>query len=252
MKIIDKENRIAEINGYIVSDDWQEIYEMFGIECSCPSQAKSIIAEFGKEPFTLRINSYGGEVDSGVEIYSYLRDVDVTIEITGMAASIASVIAQAAPKGKLLMSPGAGMMVHRASVYAEGNEADMQKAKDMLVSTDKRLLSVYAERSGRPESEIKVLMDNETFLSANEAIAAGLADGISKAKNSEPKLKAVAMFGGMSLDKLKAVLAAKQAVKAVEVHIEPPVTVGQAVEPPAITEQDQQLQAELLMERYRF
>lgn len=207
MKIIDKENRIAEICGYVISDDDAWLYDLYEIGYSAPGQTKEAIAELGDGPFTLRINSYGGSVDAGMEIYSLLRDKDVTVEITGMAASIASVIAQAAPKGKLLMSPGAGMMIHRALAGAQGNESDMQKAKEMLESTDRRILAVYMTRTNKTEAEIKSLMDNETFMSAQEAIGYGLADGVSEAKNNQPKLKAVALFGGLSAEKLEALKA---------------------------------------------
>ena len=76
---------------------------------------------------TIRLNSGGGDVFEGIEIYNYLKSLDnkVTIEVTALAASAASIIAMAGDEIK--MCTGSSMMVHEASTTAWGNKADIQK-----------------------------------------------------------------------------------------------------------------------------
>jgi ATP-dependent Clp protease protease subunit len=124
----------------------------------------------------LRINSEGGSVQDGLEIYNAIkaRSADVTAHITGYAVSIASVIPLAASK---VISPKASMwMIHNPWMYAKGNASDMRKAAEMLDKHGEVLTSIYEEATGLPKSEIVAAMDEEKWMTGEEAVAYGLAD----------------------------------------------------------------------------
>ena len=126
---------------------------------------------------TIRLNSGGGDVFEGIEVYNYLKSLDnhITIEVTALAASAASIIAMAGDEIK--MCTGSTMMVHEASTIAWGNKADIQKVLNSLDTIDDSLVSIYAERTGADKETINSWIEEETWFTADEAIEVGLADG---------------------------------------------------------------------------
>ncbi|WP_136076200.1 Clp protease ClpP, partial [Streptococcus pyogenes] len=101
----------------------------------------------------------------------------VTAEITGMAASAASVAVMGADK--VVMSPTAQMMVHKALFNLVcGNSDDLDKASNALKSSDKAIVNAYVAKTGLSEDEIMNLMRNETFMSAQDAVEKGFADEV--------------------------------------------------------------------------
>lgn len=127
----------------------------------------------------MEVNSNGGLVTVGSEIYTALRNYKgkVTAEITGMAASAASVAVMGADK--VVMSPTAQMMVHKALFnWVAGNSDDLDKASNALKSSDKAIVNAYVAKTGKSEDEIMDLMRNETFMSAQEAVENGFADEV--------------------------------------------------------------------------
>ena len=126
---------------------------------------------------TIRLNSGGGDVFEGIEIYNYLKSLDnrITIEVTALAASAASIIAMAGDEIK--MCTGSSMMVHEASTIAWGNKSDIQKVLNSLDTIDGSLVSIYAERTGADKETINSWIEEETWFTADEAIEVGLADG---------------------------------------------------------------------------
>lgn len=128
---------------------------------------------------SVHINSVGGEVYEGFAIYQALKDHRATVEITvdALAASIASVIAMAGDK--VTMARNAEMMIHDGMVMTMGNAAELRKTVDMLDRVSNNIASVYAERTGVGTSETwRDSMLAETWYSADEAVAAGLADEV--------------------------------------------------------------------------
>ena len=125
---------------------------------------------------TIRLNSGGGDVFEGIEVYNYLKSLDnhITIEVTALAASAASIIAMAGDEIK--MCTGSTMMVHEASTIAWGNKADIQKVLNSLDTIDESLVSIYAERTGADKETINGWIEGETWFTADEAIKVGLAD----------------------------------------------------------------------------
>lgn len=168
-----------KMKGPLISNNEYEAYEFFGLEAV---SAKSITDQFPEdinEDITLEVNSNGGLVTVGSEIYTALRDYKghVTVEVTGMAASAASVAIMGADTIKI--SPTAQIMIHKALLTrATGNSDDLEKAVNALKSSDQSIINAYVSKTGLSEDEIFEMMKNETFMSANEAIEKGFADEI--------------------------------------------------------------------------
>lgn len=129
----------------------------------------------------IRINSQGGSVKDGLAIHNLVkaRRDRVTCVIDGYALSTASWIAIA---GKETLIPANGaMMIHNPSAWMEGDSEDFRKAAEMLDQHKKMILSMYVEKTGKPESEISKAMDEETWLVGQEAVDYGLADKLTGA-----------------------------------------------------------------------
>ncbi len=168
-----------DIKGDIVVNEYQEFYDWFGWECTCPKSVQEIIdATPENELIDVYINSPGGHVTAGQEIYSLLRqDKRTRIHIQGMACSSASIIAMA---GHSDMSPVAMLMVHNVSGGASGDFHEMEKAQRELKSMNEALAGAYAEKTGMDMQKLLQLMDKETWLTANQCIEMGFVDEIDK------------------------------------------------------------------------
>lgn len=166
-----------KMKGPLISNNEYEAYEFFGLEAV---SAKSITDQFPEdinEDITLEVNSNGGLVTVGSEIYTALKEYKgrVTVEVTGMAASAASVAIMGADTVRI--SPTAQIMIHKALLTrASGNSDDLEKAVNALKSSDQSIINAYVSKTGLSEDEIFEMMKNETFMSANEAIEKGFAD----------------------------------------------------------------------------
>lgn len=172
---------ILKIKGDIVSNDMKDIYEWFGYDCTTPGDVLTALEEMPKgDRLQVKINSGGGDVLAGQEIYSVLRSRnDVDIEVEGLAASAASVIAMA---GKSTISPVGMLMIHDVSVsYTSGNHAQLSKQADTLKAWDEALASAYVEKTGKSKEEIIQMMDAETWITADKAVELGFIDAISQA-----------------------------------------------------------------------
>lgn len=166
-----------KMKGPLISNNEYEVYEFFGLEAV---SAKSIADQFPEdinEDITLEVNSNGGLVTVGSEIYTALKNYEghVTVEVTGMAASAASVAIMGADTVK--MSPTAQIMIHKALLTrASGNSDDLEKAVNALKSSDQSIINAYVSKTGLSEEEIFEMMKNETFMSAQVAVEKGFAD----------------------------------------------------------------------------
>ncbi|WP_432010179.1 head maturation protease, ClpP-related [Streptomyces cucumeris] len=131
---------------------------------------------------TLRVNSPGGEIFDGIAIHNLLRShrAQVTTYVDSLAASIASVIALAGDR--VIMQPHSQMMIHDGSGLAIGNASDMREMADLLDRQSDNIAEVYAERAGGTAAEWRDRMREETWYSAAEAVAAGLADEVAQTR----------------------------------------------------------------------
>lgn len=136
------------------------------------------LRKIGPNEVTVNINSPGGSFFDGLAIYNLLREhpAKVTVKVMGMAASAASVIAMAGDEIK--MGAGTFLMIHNAWAVAIGNRHDMEAAAKVLEPFDRAMAELYAARAGTEVSDIEAMMDAETWLTAKDAIDAGLADEV--------------------------------------------------------------------------
>ena len=164
-----------KMKGPLIPNNSQEAYNYFGLEAV---SAKAITDAFpeDKSDIVLEVNSNGG---LGSEIYTALKSYPghVTVEVTGMAASAASVAIMGADK--VVISPTAQIMIHKALYgYVSGNSDDLDKASNALKSSDQAIVNAYVAKTGLEESVIIDMMKNETFMSASEAVEKGFADEV--------------------------------------------------------------------------
>jgi ATP-dependent protease ClpP protease subunit len=126
----------------------------------------------------LRINSPGGEVWEAMTILNMLRahPAKVVAVVDGMAASAASVVAAGADE--TVMSPGTTLMIHDARCFAYGDPAFLRKTAGRLDSCSDSAASIYSDKAGGTDADWRVLMGEETWYTAKEAVAAGLADRV--------------------------------------------------------------------------
>lgn len=136
------------------------------------------------------INSPGGDVFEGNAIYNILKrkatKCQLNIYIDGLAASIASVIAMS---GKVMMPKNTMLMIHNAWTYAIGNSNELRKLADDMDKINKSIKEAYLNKAGLKldEETITNLMDNETWLTAQEAYDYGLCDEVLEEKNIAAK-----------------------------------------------------------------
>lgn len=182
-----------KINGPIVSNDDKWIYEIFDIEAFSPRDLNNYLDNITSgEEIDIEINSPGGYVTVGSEIYTALMQHKgpVNILITGVAASMASVIAMAGTT--VTMSPTAQIMIHNVSTYGSGDYRDFAHISETLKKLNKSIMNAYQIKTGKSEKEILELMDKETWMEANEAKNQGFVD---KILQKEYQLEMVASYG---------------------------------------------------------
>lgn len=149
------------------------------------------LREINAEEIVVNIRSTGGDVNDALLIYEALSSLDsrIVTRCYGYTASAATVIAQAASEGNREISANALYLIHDSICSAEGNVQELSSRIELLAKTDERLAELYARRSGHPKEEFIELMSanngNGRWLSAEEAIAAGLADRIIDPSTSE-------------------------------------------------------------------
>ncbi|HDC6104332.1 TPA: Clp protease ClpP [Staphylococcus aureus] len=165
----------AEIKGVIVSNEDKWVYEMLGMDSTCPKDVLTQL-EFSDEDVDIIINSNGGNLVAGSEIYTHLtaHKGKVNVRITAIAASAASLIAMAGDH--IEMSPVARMMIHNPSSIAQGEAKDLNHAAETLEHVGQIMAEAYAVRAGKNKQELVEMMARETWLNADEAIEQGFAD----------------------------------------------------------------------------
>lgn len=169
------------VKGPIINDGDQWIYDWFGIPATSPSKVSNAINEAmlnQTNDITVLINSGGGSVFSASEIYTALKSFagNVKVEIVGIAASAASVIAMAGTVVE--MSPTAQLMIHNASTSAAGDYQVMDQTSDFLQNVNKSIMNAYTAKTGKDEAYLKTMMDNETWMTAQQALEHGFINSI--------------------------------------------------------------------------
>lgn len=186
------------VRGRIIPNDYKWFYDWFEMDSTCPRDVSSVLDKMvmGDE-VDVYINSPGGVIDVGSEIYTLLRQKSetnpVNIYITGEACSAASIIACSS---HCAMAPTALMMVHCVSSGIEGNHSDMEHMAEILRTADRALCTAYTAKTGMTEQEALDMMEHETWLTAEQAKERGLVDEIIFEDKTEafPKVASYGMF----------------------------------------------------------
>lgn len=132
----------------------------------------------GHGPIVLHINSPGGDCVAASQIYTYLMDYpyDVIVQIDGIAASAASVVAMAGTTVR--MSPTSLMLLHNPWTTAMGDASEMQKAIDLLDEVKESIINAYEIKTGLGRKRLSNIMDAETWLNAHKAKELGFCDEV--------------------------------------------------------------------------
>lgn len=138
----------------------------------------SSMNEHKGKALNIHINSEGGSVFDGQAIHSALKshDAHVKVSVEGLAASIATVIALGGDEVE--MTNNSLWMIHSPMVGAHGNKAELKKQIDLLDRVEETMLNVYTSKSNLDSKELSEMMENETWMNADEALEAGFIDSI--------------------------------------------------------------------------
>lgn len=136
------------------------------------------------KPILFVINSPGGAVDCGFAIWDQVQMISspVTTLVTGLAASMGSVLSLCAAPKRRFATPNARIMIHQprlgGAIMGQATDLEIQ-AKEMIKSREK-LVNIYVNATGKDPATIERAIDRDTWMSAEEALEYGLLDGIVK------------------------------------------------------------------------
>lgn len=179
------------VKGDVVDDETAAFYSFFDIPAISPGQVSSILNDDDDDDDSdvqVDIASNGGDVFAASEIYTLLKKYagTVTVNIQGLAASAASVIAMAGDQVNI--SPTAQIMIHKAWGNVSGNSDDLEHKADVLSGIDESIASAYEAKTGMKQADLLNLMSNETWLTAKEAVDKGFADDIMFVNKNKPQV----------------------------------------------------------------
>lgn len=149
----------------------EAIRKLWYLELTAPGKAITFI-----------INSPGGSVDAGFAIWDQIKMISspVTTLVTGLAASMGSILSLCAAKGRRLATPNARILIHQPSIHGavRGQASDLEIHAREILKTRSRIIDLYVEASGKDRDTIAAAIERDTFLSAEEAKEFGLIDRI--------------------------------------------------------------------------
>jgi ATP-dependent Clp protease, protease subunit len=158
-----------------------------GMSALICAQLLYLEAENPKKEIQMYINSPGGVVSSGLAIYDtmqYIRCPMVTL-CMGMAASMGSFLLSAGAPGQRISLPNSRIMVHQPSGGYSGKATDIARHAEDILKTKKRLNELYAKHTGRTYAEVEEMLDNDTFMTPDEAKAWGLIDQVQENRGED-------------------------------------------------------------------
>lgn len=134
------------------------------------------------KPILLVINSPGGAVDSGFAIWDQIKLLKspVTTLVTGLAASMGSVLSLVAGKGRRFATPNSRIMIHQPRIHGviRGQATDLEIHAKEIIKTRNALIAIYVQATGQDEKVIERALDRDKWMSAEEALEFGLLDKI--------------------------------------------------------------------------
>ena len=137
-------------------------------------------AEDPGKDIQLYINSPGGSVTAGMAIYDTMHYIkcDVSTICLGMAASMGAFLLAGGTKGKRFALPNSTIMIHQPSGGAQGQATEIQIVADHIAKTKRTLNEILAANTGQPLEVVEKDTDRDNYMSAEEALAYGLIDGV--------------------------------------------------------------------------
>ena len=137
-------------------------------------------AEDPSKDLQLDINSPGGSVTAGMAIYDTMQYIkcDVSTICLGMAASMGAFLLSSGAKGKRYALPNSTIMIHQPSGGAQGQATEIQIVADQIAKTKKKLNEILSANTGQPLEIVEKDTDRDNYMTAEEAKAYGLIDGV--------------------------------------------------------------------------
>jgi len=171
------------------------IYDMIGSwGVTAQSFVKDLKALGSVKHIDLHISSDGGDVFDGRAIYNNLvkHPATITAHVDGLAASIASLIMLAGDE--VHMAEGSFVMIHNAWGFAMGDSNDMRKTADLLESVNNSIIDTYISKTGQSRDDIVSWMNEETWLTAQEALDLGFVTSIDEPLKMAAKVRNPGIF----------------------------------------------------------
>lgn len=206
-----------DVKGSIIDDSEKWFYNMFGEPSTAPKDINDAIANDTDGELELDINSPGGLVSSGNEIYTALKNYKgkVTVNVVSQACSAASLIAMAGDNVR--MSPVGMLMIHNVKNGLWGDKKDMSSNTELLNKFDNIIAGAYSAKTGLSKQEILDKMDKTTWLNAEEAVDQGFADEIMEFDDQEEPMQLVAsdtkLYPPKMISKFKELIAENKQLK---------------------------------------
>lgn len=192
----DTENRaVLVLSGAIDSGtSWYE-------DTVTPQIFREELASHAGESIQVEINSPGGDVFAGFEIYNMLlsHKGGVRVRVVGEASSSASMVAMAADPGELVMCQMSAMFIHEAWIDARGNRGELREQAEMLDLIVDVMVSCYMRRFNGKEEDLRELLGRETLLTPSRALEYGLCDRIEIPQDAHQLQTAAASMMGRYL-----------------------------------------------------
>ena len=137
-------------------------------------------SEDPSKDISLYINSPGGSVTAGMGIYDTMRYIkcDVSTICCGMAASMGAFLLAGGTKGKRMALPNSEIMIHQPSGGAQGQATEIKIVAEQILKTKRKLNEILAANTGKPLEQIEIDTERDNYMSAEEALAYGLIDGV--------------------------------------------------------------------------
>ncbi|MGO2084224.1 MAG: head maturation protease, ClpP-related [Vagococcus sp.] len=195
-----------QLKGDVVSDNVGKLFDWADLDAIYPGNVKRALEDAGNEDVEITLTTNGGSVFAGQEIYDIIKSYEgkTTVKLSGLVASIGTLISCAFDE--VLISPVGTFMIHNPTLAdVSGEKKDMEKAAQLLTTVENSLLDAYVAKTGLDKEGLADLMAKETFMTAQDAIDYGFADGM--IEEAENELLLVAGFESLAnssfIEKLK-------------------------------------------------
>lgn len=180
-----------QLKGDVVSDYVGKLLDWFELDSIYPEKVRHMLENAGNEDVEITLTTNGGSVFAGQEIYDVIKNYEgkTTARLSGLVASIGTLITCAFDE--VLISPVATFMIHNPTLAdVSGEKKDMEKAAQLLTTVENCILDAYVAKTGLDKEGLADLMDKETFMTAQETIDYGFADGMVRELENEVQLVA--------------------------------------------------------------